>query len=68
MKIFFARFTDAIVKTKILKGANSSVLLNTSTFDSLLPLSIVLNETRRAKNEAHIFLEDKSATFDSISY
>jgi hypothetical protein len=41
MKIFFARITEAIVKTEVPKGPSSSVLPNMPTFDSLLPISIV---------------------------
>jgi Reverse transcriptase (RNA-dependent DNA polymerase) len=52
----------------ILTGANSSVLHGTLTFDSLLPLSVFLKETKGTKREGHIFLEDKSAAFNSISY
>jgi Reverse transcriptase (RNA-dependent DNA polymerase) len=67
-KIYFARITNSLTKYLILTGANSSVLPGTSTFDSLLPLSVFLIETKRTKREGHIFLEDKSAAFDSISY
>jgi hypothetical protein len=67
MKIYSRQITDTIVKTKVPKDRNISVFPNTSTFDFLLLLSIIINKTKRAKKEAHIFLENKSAAFDSIS-
>jgi hypothetical protein len=35
---------------------------------TLLPLSVFLKEVKRTNLEGHVFLEDKSAAFDSISF
>jgi Reverse transcriptase (RNA-dependent DNA polymerase) len=67
-KTFFARITNSLTRYLIPTGANTSVLPGTSTFDSLLPLSVFLNERKRTKREGNVFLEDKSAAFDSTSY
>jgi Reverse transcriptase (RNA-dependent DNA polymerase) len=68
LKVMFTRITDKVVKHKLLIGGNTSVLPGTSTHDSLLPLNVFINETKRTSKKGHLFLEDKSAAFDSITF
>jgi Reverse transcriptase (RNA-dependent DNA polymerase) len=68
IKTIFHRITNVLRHKSILKGANTSVLPGTSTYDSLLPLAVFIEESHCTKREGHLFLEDKSAAFDSITY
>jgi Reverse transcriptase (RNA-dependent DNA polymerase) len=60
--------TDAITNNSILKGADSSVFPGTSTYESILPLTLFLKVTHCTKRPSHLFLEDESAAVDSIRY
>jgi Reverse transcriptase (RNA-dependent DNA polymerase) len=64
----FTRITNKIVEHKLLIGANTYVLPGTSTHDSLLPLNVFINETKRTGKQGHLLLEDKSAALDSITF
>jgi Reverse transcriptase (RNA-dependent DNA polymerase) len=68
IKTIFHRITNVLIKKSILKGANTSVLPGTSTYDSLLPLAVFIKESHRTKREGHLFFDDESATFDLITY
>jgi Reverse transcriptase (RNA-dependent DNA polymerase) len=68
IKTILYRITNILVKKSILKGTNTSGLPDTSTYDSLLPLAVFIKESHRTKREGHLFLEEKSAAFDSITY
>jgi hypothetical protein len=67
IKTIFHRITNILVSKSILKGANTSVLRGSLTYDSLLALAVFIKESNRTKCGGHLFLEDKSAAFDSIT-
>jgi Reverse transcriptase (RNA-dependent DNA polymerase) len=68
LKTIFSRITTMITDNTILKGADFSVFPDTSTYDSILPLTVFLEETHCTKRPGYLFLEDKSAAFDSVTY
>jgi ribonuclease HI len=67
-KLVFSRIVDKTVQHNLLEGANTSVLPGTSTFASTLSLSLTLQDAKTRKKELHIYLEDKSSAYDSITY
>ena len=66
--IFISRISAILASSNILQGASTSVLPGTSVSSSLMGITAAISESRCANRDAVLFLEDKSAAFDSLSF